>query len=171
MKGVKVVLQVILGILMVPILLGLLSAVVWGVIWFLAARCDTGWTDVTRDPSFGDFAPVMGSWKTKVPLRLVEIKNDLHLVWGEAAIPRSKDLAMLPVGTEIRIEQLVYRQTFETSFLDARGSLTAGPHAGRPLVISDALFAPDLVFRACVWRGDKKVKETTWSVAADKLTK
>jgi len=160
----KVILRILIAFVVLP-------ALVWVAIWLLAIWCDTGWTDVTHDPSFVNFAAVIDTWKSKIPLRLVEIKNDLHLVLGDAEISGSKELAVLPMGTEIRIEHLAYRKTFETSYLDACGSLTAGPWMGRILHISDSLFAPDLVFRACVYRGYKQVEEMTWSVAADKLTK
>ena len=163
--------DVIRKILMALLALVALAALPWLLLWFLAARRDTGWTDVTHDPSFGNFAAVIGTWKSKVPLRLVEIKDDLHVVWGDQFIPGSKELAMLPVGTEIRIEQLRHRETFATTYLHAMGSLTVGPDAGRQLQIDDRLFVAELLSQARLHRGEKQVKETTWAVAADRLTK
>src|SRR5687768_9864962 len=106
--------------------------------------------DVTNDPAFGDFTSVVGTWKTKVPLRLVEIEfrgdKKLYLVYGDVPIHRShREFPEVPAGTEIRIERLIFEDTFETSFLDVTGSLGTGPDSGKSVRLDDSLFVPDLV--------------------------
>jgi hypothetical protein len=129
------------------------------------------WTDVTRDPSFGNFAPVMGNWKTRVPIRLVHHnEKDLYLVCENSSL-NGKDLAALPPGTEIRIDRLEFRETFEVHYLRAKGSLTTGPYAGRTMVLDYALFANGVVDRAYGRRGDKEVKEMAWAVDSAKLAR
>jgi hypothetical protein len=125
----------------------------------------------TNDPSYGNFGAVIGTWKTKVPLRLVDIKERLYLVYGDAFISDSKDLVILPAGTEFRIDHLFYRETSETTFLDVMGSLTSGPYAGKALSIDNDLFAANTVFRANIHHGEQQVRDMMWGVAPDKLTK
>jgi hypothetical protein len=161
MKLTRLILFIVIGFFAV-------QAFVWLVFMIAAISRDTGNQDVTRDPSFGSFAAVVGNWKSKVPLRLIEIKHVLYLDCGDV---EPDDLALLPVGTEIRIEQLVYRETFETNYLDAWGSLTVGPCVGKRIHIDNRLFARDLVFRVSLHHGQEEIKKTTWSVADDKLTK
>jgi hypothetical protein len=107
---------------------------------FFIAGCGSKPQDVTNDPAFGNFSSVVGTWKTKVPLRLVEIKNELYLINGDQAIQQSRELPGLPAGTEIRIEHLLFRSTFETSYLDVMGSLAVGPYSGMPVYIDGRLF-------------------------------
>jgi hypothetical protein len=129
------------------------------------------WTDVTRDPSFGDFAPVMGNWKTKVPIWLVlYAEKDLYLVCEKGSL-NGRELAALPPGTEIRIDRLELRETFEVKLLRTKGSLTAGPYAGRAMVLGNGLVAKGLVDRANALRGDKKAKETAWAVDSARLAR
>src|SRR6266496_5004131 len=47
--------------------------------------CGSKPQEVTNDPAFGNFVSVVGTWKTKVPLRLVEIEKELYLVYGGQA--------------------------------------------------------------------------------------
>lgn len=63
------------------------------------------------------------------------------------------------------------RETFEVNYLRAKGSLTAGPYAGRPVVLDNALFVKNLVSHANSSRRDKTVQETAWNVDADKLVR
>ena len=143
---------------------------------------NSGFRDVTHDSSFGDFSPVIGKWKLKTKARIVEIERtkELYLELGDAPKPDprfevpgftsgSKDLAALPVGTEISIDELLYRETFETNYLDATGSLTAGPYAGRQLRLAGGLFDSNILSRAAISRGQPGVRGTKWAVAADKL--
>src|SRR5690349_4788584 len=106
----------------------------------LSRGCGSKLQDVTSDPAFGNFKAVVGAWKTKIPLRLVEIEKKLYLVSGDKSVS-GRDLLQLPAGTEIRIEQLVFRSTFETNFLDVMGSLAAGEYSGQIMNIDSSLFA------------------------------
>src|SRR5436853_7571425 len=92
----------------------------------LSGGCGSKPQDVTNDPAFGNFASVVGTWKTKVPLRLVEIEKKPYLLCDDQA-HIDRDLLLLPAGTEIRIEHLIFTSTFETDYLDVMGSLVAGP--------------------------------------------
>jgi hypothetical protein len=141
-----------------------------GLLLLTMARCDSGYHDVTHDPQFGDFRPVIGKWKSKIPLRLVEISGKhLYLVIGEPGIHETKELAKVPVGTEIRIDHLMSRETFETTYLEATGCLVAGPYADRQINLDDGLFEQDTVFRANISRGKPHVRQMKWAVAPDKL--
>ncbi|HVU28202.1 MAG TPA: hypothetical protein VHG71_10775 [Verrucomicrobiae bacterium] len=134
--------------------------------------------DVTADPNFGDFKSVVGTWKTKIPLRLVEIQKELHLVYGDQAIGNSRELPELPIGTEIRIEHLTFQHTFEVDLLDVVGSVVNGPYANKPVYIDGRLFmqVDEPQFHAKDWVNsyystwnhpdDPKPK---WVVAPDKL--
>ena len=135
----------------------------------LATGCDSGPKDVTSDPAFGDFKSVVGAWQTRVPLRLVEIGKELYLVFGDQFISASHELPAVPIGTEIRIEHLIFRRTFETTFLDATGSFVAGPYAGKTLWLDSRLFAPDLVFHNDLHHGDPSNPPWNWTVAPEKL--
>ena len=128
--------------------------------------------DVTADPAYGNFSNVVGTWKIKMPMRLVEIKDKLFILSGPQFVPE-KNLAALPVGTEIRVEHLIFRSTFETDFLNVTGSLTSGPNAGKTIVLDD-LFSHDLLLHYCLHhdagpQGCAAHPATQWVVAADKL--
>lgn len=105
------------------------------------AGCDSKPQDVTNDPAFGNFSSVVGTWKTKVPMRLVEIQKKLYLLLGDRT-HSGQELALFPAGTEIRIEQLIFRDTFETTYLDVIGSLVAAPHSGKKVNVDSGLFMP-----------------------------
>ena len=106
---------------------------------FFTSGCGSKPQDVTNDTGFGNFASVVGSWKTKVPLRFVEMEKKLYLVYGDQALS-GRELQLIPPGTEIRIEQLIFKSTFETDFLDVTGSLVAGPYSGKSVNIDSRLF-------------------------------
>jgi hypothetical protein len=142
------------------------------------AGCGSKSKDVTNDPAFGNFASVVGAWKTKIPLRLVEIEKKLYLIAGDVAVS-GRDLLVLPAGTEIRIERLEFRSTFETDFLDVIGSLTSGEYSGRSMNVDSSLFTPvDLpLYAGCkgtptqyykTWHDPKHAKPD-WVAAPDKL--
>jgi len=101
--------------------------------------CGSKPQEVTNDPAFGNFVSVVGTWNTKVPLRLVEIEKKLYLVYGDQALS-GRELLLIPAGTEIRIEHLIFRSTFETDFLDVMGSLVVGPYSGKSVNIDSRLF-------------------------------
>src|SRR5690348_16446720 len=95
--------------------LGELPAVVIVLLACLTALMVTGCKrDVTNDPSYG-FSAVGGTWKTKVPITLVDVIQHSHtstsgLYLGVDVRPAAElkspkvILTTLPVGTEIRIE-------------------------------------------------------------------
>lgn len=143
--------------------------------------CGSKPKDVTNDPSFGNFASVVGTWKTKVPLRLVEIQKQLYLVHGDQSISGSPDLLVLRAGTEIRIERLIFRKTFENDFLDVVGSIVAGPYSGKRVNIDSRLFTrvddptggkgaatPTQYYET--WHGPRDAKPG-WIAAPDKLAR
>jgi hypothetical protein len=146
-------------------------------LFLFTAGCGSKPQDVTNDPAFGNFASVVGTWKTKVPLRLLQIQKEMYLVYGDQFIPRSRELPVLPVGTEIRIEHLIFKSTFETDFLDVMGSLVGGPYSGRIVNIDSRLFTrmhdptggestPTQYYE--VWHGPND-KKPNWAAAPDKL--
>lgn len=143
--------------------------------------CGSKPQDVTNDSAFGNFASVVGTWKTKVPLRLVEIEKALYLVYGDQAIPESRELQLLPSGTDIRIEHLIFRSTFETSFLDVAGSLVTGPYSGKAVNVDSRLFTPVEFPKGfkdkgtptqyySVWHNPSDAKPN-WIAAPDKLAR
>ena len=148
----------------------------------LSAGCAVKPNDVTHDPSFGNFGAVVGVWKLKAPLRLVQgpsnfvgrddLCSDLGIILGDPGIsPTEKDLGLLPIGTEVRIEHLYYWETFETSHLDATGSLTAGPYKDRPLELNGRLFEKDLMATVQMDHLNPGGANIVWSVNSDVLEK
>src|SRR5437016_5930684 len=142
--------------------------------------CGSKPKNVTNDPAFGNFASIVGTWKTKVPLRLVEIEKKLYLVYGDQSLS-GRELLMLPSGTEIRIEHLIFRKTFETDFLDVMGSLVTGPYSGKSVNVDSRLFTPvDLpLYKGSkgtpeqyysTWHGSNYPKPD-WVAAPDKLVR
>ena len=113
-----------------------------------SAGCrDFGKKDVTNDPAHGNFAPVVGTWKVKSPLTLKHFENsmgpDTGLDTASALYSGQRYIATLPVGTEIRIEHLIFDRTIEVDLLYATGSVISGPYAGKSLQLADTLFLPN----------------------------
>ena len=133
--------------------------------------------DVTNDLGFGNFNSVLGIWKTKVPLRLVETEKTTYLIYGEQ-YTHGIELALLPVGTGIRVEHLIYRDSFETSYLDVTGSIVNGKYFEKSVHIDDRLFMPAVLPSGTnkgtmtqyysVWNGHDYPKPD-WAAAPDKL--
>jgi hypothetical protein len=69
------------------------------------------------------------------------------LVLGNAGIGlNEKDLGILPIGTEVRIEHLYFLDTYEScTLMAATGSLTAGPYKDHPFELNGRLFEKDLM--------------------------
>jgi hypothetical protein len=168
---------------LVPVLAPAYVQVLAGALVLLVLLSSTGCgskpKDVTNDPAFGNFASIVGPWKTKVPLRLVEIEKKLYLVYGDQFIPQSHDLVLLPAGTDIRIERLIFRETFEVDFLDVMGSLVTGPYSGKTVNVDSRLFTrmrdptggestPTQYYST--WHGPKD-KKPDWAAAPDKLAR
>lgn len=67
--------------------------------------------DVTNDPKYGDFFAVVGKWKAKTPLKIIEVNKHLHLC-PKDSIDYAGDRVVLtlPIGTEIHIDRLIYRE-------------------------------------------------------------
>lgn len=146
------------------------SLLVVGMLAMLAScGCNRPPRDVTHDKDFGDFAAVVGDWRLRVPLRLVESKGDLYVVCEDTVFHSSRELDLLPEGAGIRIERLVYTETFETTYLDVWGTISSGGHSGKPVIFSRSLFPGDLVMNAKTWRGTEKVRNLVWTVDDAKL--
>jgi hypothetical protein len=139
--------------------------------------------EVTHDSAYGNFGAVVGTWKAIVPLRLVQGTNNLvgrdDLGGGLSVVLRDrpfvwstdcKDLGILPVGTELRIEHLYYSNTFEASYIAVTGSLSAGPYKDRPLELDPWMFA-DWVATVQISHGDLNVANVPWAVDGDVLEK
>jgi hypothetical protein len=119
----------------------LLSVIAFG--FALSAGCGQPPKDVTADPAFGNFESVVGTWKTKVPLRLVEIRKQLYLVYGLGTVTQaSREFPAVTNGTEIRIERMIFRHTFEVDLLDVWGSFASGPYSHKIVNIDGTLFTP-----------------------------
>lgn len=89
----------------------------------LLAGCDKT-KDVTYNSAYGNFSAVATTWKLKSELRLVEVNNTLYvLVPGPLVDTDARNIALLPIGTQIRIEHLTFQSTFETTYLYATGTL------------------------------------------------
>jgi hypothetical protein len=127
--------------------------------------------DVTYDPAYGNFSAVVGTWRTKSQLTLMEIDDVLYLsTTGEHTKYRSyRDLAVLPVGTEVRIEHLIFKTTIETETVYATGTLTSGPHAGKAIQLDDELFVPNFFKPPTGTSRPSRPLEKKWIVAADRL--
>ena len=128
--------------------------------------------DVTNDPSYGGFSSVVGTWRTKSQLTLMEIDKTLYLsTTGEHYSATTRDLAILPVSTEIRLERLNLKTTIETQLLYATGSLTSGPYAGRTFEVDDRIFLPNFFKPPNTATPPSTPLEKKWTVAPDKLEK
>jgi hypothetical protein len=128
----------------------LLSTIVFA--FALSAGCDQPPKDVTTDPAFGNFESVVGTWKTKVPLRLVEIRKQLYLFYGPGTVTQaSREFPAVPSGTEIRIEHLIFRQTFEVNLLDVWGTFANGPYSGKTMHIA-CVSASEMTCCPARWR-------------------
>jgi hypothetical protein len=130
--------------------------------------------DVTNDPSYGDFSTTVGTWKTKSLLTLQEIDKKLYLSTdSERYRQTTRNLATLPVGTEIRVEHLINDRTAESGErLYGTGCIASGPYAGKSLELDPELFAPNVYLRTTSSPTSPVTSaEKQWSVAPDKLAK
>ena len=135
---------------------------------------DYGTKEITKDPSYGDFTAVVGTWKTKAELWLQEINGHLYLVTtNEHYHAPTRDLQAVPVGTEIRIQHLIRDRTVERDLLYATGTLTSGPYAGKGMRLDDLLFAPNGFMHLTVDTSTQPASALgkQWAVAPDKLGK
>ena len=149
----------------------------------LSTGCAVKPRDVTHDPSFGNFGAIIGTWKCKAPLRLMQGPNNLVgredlggglTIFLPDQVLGSKDytdLGILPVGTEVRIEHLYYWKDFETSYMAATGSLTAGPYKDRPLELNWLLFEKDLMATVKIDHLNPGGANIPWTVNSDVLEK
>lgn len=131
-------------------------------------------TDVTNDPSYGNFSSVVGTWKTKTPFTLTIIDKELRLSAHKVFYHQGdRDLATLPTGTEIRIEHLILDNTTEAGpFVYAVGSLTSGPYAGQNMRLDWKLFAPNVFQHPYVDTTTRPVPSgKDWAIAPDVLEK
>lgn len=136
----------------------------------ILTSCDEKPRDVTYDRDFGNFSPVIGVWKSRIPLRLVRTGGQLYLVLAESVVESPEELLSLPPGTILRIERLVFQKTFETSFLRVHGSIVEGPYANEPVELSAHFFPLDLPYIK-TYCGSEKVRNTVWEVDPEKLEK
>jgi hypothetical protein len=126
----------------VPVVVSLLRLAVMSVallLVVLAPSCSKP-QDVTSDPRYGNFTAAVSTWKTKVPLTLREQDKRLYLLGTNTFMPRARELSAVPVGTEIRIERLILRPSWECDVTEATGSLVTGPHAGKSLILDPVFF-------------------------------
>ena len=88
-----------------------------------------GTEDLTANPSYG-FGGAVGVWKTKTPLWVANVQGRMCLMATDQ-IAGSSILETVPAGTEIRIEHLIMKRTFETDFIAPYGCVLSGPQAGK----------------------------------------
>lgn len=149
----------------------ILPIVAWICFSLLAWYADTGWQDVTNDPSFGQFAPLLGTWKNKVPLQIGEIQGKPHLV---ETSPRNSARHLqhdVPTGTEITIQKLYYRKQLMDDYLFPVAIITIGPYANQKLLLNPLLLPDCLVSDARYGRGRQEIRDTIWSMDATKFSK
>lgn len=138
----------------------------------LVAGCkDVGKTDVTHDPSYGDFSRVVGTWKTEVPCKLSEEENEIYLTVEPDYYMGRKLLLSLPAGTEIRVEHLVHEKAFGGTPNHVMGSLASGPYTGRSVHLDDRFFCPNPYNRSAPADHTPPNFKFNWAVAPDKLQK
>jgi hypothetical protein len=129
-------------------------------------------TDVTNAPSYGNFATVVGTWKTKSQLTLMDIDGKMYLsTRSEHYAASTRDLQVLPPGTEIRIEHLMLRSSFDIGRLYPTGSLTSGAYAGRAAEVDTRLFAPNYFEPPGSATAPSTPLEKRWDVAPEWLEK
>ena len=121
--------------------------------------------DVTSDPTYGSFSCVVGTWKAKSQMRVVEISNELFLVARSERYPGERDVATVPADTGVKIECLILESTVGADLLHPMGSLTSGPYSGKRIQLDWGLFGPN---RPDSW---SRTTAKKWTVAADKLEK
>ena len=147
-----------------------LLAISLGILVLPVPGCGPRDQDVTNDPAFGDFRSVVGIWRAKVPLRLVERDKMLYLVSHDTPVSGYHELATEPAGTRIRVEHLILRKTIETELLRVTGSLIDGQYAGRPLELDRNFFPWDVMSYYVRHHGDSTATtKPSWTVATDKL--
>jgi hypothetical protein len=132
--------------------------------------CDGKPQDVAADPAYGDFSKILGVWRTKVPMRLVELGNEkvLYILAGPQVTVETP-VAAVPVNTQIRIEHLVFKPTFETNYLNVTGTLVGGPNSGKCIVLDD-MFPPDLLQHyELAEPGKSWGPNKPWTVSHDKI--
>lgn len=141
-----------------------------GFLTFASGGCKK---DVTNNPYYNNFSAVVGTWKTKTPLLLVEIDKQLYLcASNEVANPSARRLATLPVGTTIRIEHLIRENTIEVGLTYPTGSLTSGPYAGQTIELAKGLFVPNgFLHPRPPTQPTVDGWTFSWKVAPDKLEK
>ena len=131
----------------VPVVTPPLRLVVMSVVLLLvvlATSCSKPPRDITKDPSYGNFKDAVGAWKTKVPLILGKNISDtrIYLLSTNRFMQGWRELATVPVGTEIRIERLTLWPSWECNEITPTGSLVAGAYAGHSLVLDGNIFFP-----------------------------
>jgi hypothetical protein len=147
----------------------IIAVVLFGI---LVAGCkDVGKTDVTHDPSYGDFSRLVGIWKTRVPSKLSEEQGELYLTVEPDHYMGRKLLLSLPPGTEVRVERLIHEKVFGGSPNHVMGSLTSGSYAGQSVHLDDDFFCPNPYNRLDSADRTPKNFKFNWTVAPDKLQK
>jgi hypothetical protein len=76
------------------------------VLLFLMTGCRQK-TDVTRDPTYGDFLVIVGTWKTKVPLKLVKYDELLFLSMDDGSTDRRIPIVLQPCPSGLKFELTV----------------------------------------------------------------
>ncbi len=132
--------------------------------------------DLSSSPKY-NFDSFSGTvWKTKVKVAVADLKGTeptpkTYLLEPKAFDPKHPEytpppagmniIEVLPVGTHLRIEQLLMKKTFETTY----AWVTASLDDGRVIRLSDAFLAKT----GFGWRGKFDAKD--WGVNPDLLEK
>jgi hypothetical protein len=129
--------------------------------------------DVTNDPKYGDFFRVVGKWKARVPLELAEIDKKPYLAPKSDRYPtRGRAILSLPIGTEIRIEHLIYHgEVMGGSPLYMMGSPVSGPYAGQSIRLDDQFFRQNRFTRPELSKTPPPDWTLKWTVSSDILAK
>lgn len=143
------------------------------VLWTMNTGCkDAFQKDVTNDPQYGNFFGVVGKWKAKAPLELEDIDKQLFLApKNDRYHPGGRLILTLPVGTEIRIEHLIYHEeAMGGSPLYVMGSLVSGAYSEKPIQLSIWFFRPNPFTHRGVSTPPPDWT-SKWTVSSDVLTK
>ena len=70
---------------------------VWLAVALLLVGCSGKRQDVTHDPAFGNFGAVMGTWKAKAPMQLVQVPVE-NIAGGDLILELAGALKMSMPG-------------------------------------------------------------------------
>jgi hypothetical protein len=118
---------------------------------------------VTDNTEFGDFRAIVGSWRAKVPLKLV-VQNDVkYLVCEDTQLQGVRVIARVPVGSILRIEQLKLQENVQVDRLRVTGRLVGGEYSGEIVQLDSNFFPRDVLLFYQIHHSDSSKTKPPWA--------